>query len=363
MSSEAASATPGGNPPVSLVVLTWNGKHLLEECFPSVVAAAGRYSGETELIVVDNGSTDGSVEFIRERFPKVCLISLRTNTGFQVGSNTGVKAAKHGLVFLLNNDILLDADCIAPLARHFTNEKLFAVGPLMLFPCSSVAIYSCSGVRFSRGELLEEWAISNGVDLCGRVSPTLYLSGGAMMFQKQIFEELGFFDALYNPFSCEDLDICYRAWKMGYYMLYEPASIVYHKHSATIPKVFSRRYYDFIMRRNKFILMWRNITGCRYLVEHLTFLVPRIIRRWMNGNTLEIDAFLMALLRVPRIVARRLREKKGYVRSDAEICGMLSIENLLSPGLMFEIGAGGIEFKDRSHIHETESERNGVLPK
>ena len=325
------------HPPVSLVVLTWNGKHLLEECLPSVVLAAESYPGQAEIVVVDNGSVDRSVEYLREAFPQVSLIPLHTNTGFPICSNTGIRAARHDLVFLLNNDMFLEPDCIVPLVNDFTNEKVFAVGPLMLFPKSEVAIYSCSGVRFSRGRLKEDWAVTaDGVDRCGRPSPTLYVSGGAMMFRRHIFEELGMFDTLYNPFNCEDLDICYRAWKMGYHVLYEPGSIVYHKHQATIPKAFSRKYYAFINRRNKFLLMWRNLTDTGYFVRHIVLLIPHLFARILRGDTAELLAFLAALRRARQIAQRRRREKNAYVRSDAEICEMLALENLLSPDSMFE---------------------------
>ncbi|GAB4339653.1 MAG: hypothetical protein Kow0099_14910 [Candidatus Abyssubacteria bacterium] len=333
------------NPPVSLVVLTWNGKHLLEECFPSVVEAAEHYAGDTEIIVVDNGSTDGTVEYLHREYRHVSVIALDTNTGFQIGSNTGIKAARHELVFLLNNDMLLEPDCLAPLASHFTNGKLFAVGPLTYFPSSKEVLFSCSAARFDRGLLLEEWAASGGVDHCGRLSPTLYISGGSIMFQKRIFEKLGMFDLLYHPFNCEDFDICYRAWKLGYYMLFEPKSVVYHKHQATIPKAFSKRYYEFINRRNKFLLMWRNLTDPDYFRVHIAFLLPRVTKRTLKGDTLELKAFLAALTRWRQVTRRRRAEKKAYVRTDAEICKLLDMKNLLSPNPPFELRDDGLFLK------------------
>jgi GT2 family glycosyltransferase len=328
--------------PVSMVVLTWNGKHLLEECLPSVVEAAEHYGGPSEIIVVDDGSTDGSVEYLREHFPRVSVIALKENTGFQVGSNTGIKAARYDLVFLLNNDILLEGECIAPLAAHFTNEKLFAVGPLMRFPGSEEVLFSACGAQFRRGVLTDEWAARGGVDHCAQLSPTLYTCGGAMMFQKRIFEELGMFHHLYSPFYCEDVDICYQAWKCGYYVLYEPRSVVYHKSQATISKMFSKRYYEFVNRRNWLLLMWRNLTDKRYLAEHLLFLFPRLAGQCLRGERAEVAAFLGALGRLPYVVRARMARRKPYTRSDAEICEMLNPLNLLAPNLHFEIRPEGL---------------------
>lgn len=332
------------NRPVSLIVLTWNGKKLLEECFLSVVVAAERYPGEAEIIVVDNGSEDGSVEYLRDNYPNVSLIPLHTNTGFQNGINIGVRSAKHDLIFILNNDISLDLDSVAPLAARFTNEKIFAAGPMMRFPGTDLVQYNCSGPRFTRGLFVEDWACPGGVDQCGRAGPTLYVSGGAMMFQRHIFEKMGLFDLLYDPFNCEDIDMSYRAWKSGYYVLYEPASIVYHKHAATIPNAFSKRYYEFINRRHKFLFMWRNLTDRTFLVRHLLYLLPRLAMRTLKGDSLELLGLLGALRRVRQVAERRQVEKENYVRSDAEIFRMLSIENLISSDPKFELNENGLTF-------------------
>jgi GT2 family glycosyltransferase len=327
---------------VSLVVLTWNGKHLLEECLPSVVRASEEYGGPSEIIVVDDGSSDGSAEYLRENFPLVRVVELDKNSGFQVACNMGVRTARHDIVFLLNNDILLSPDCVEPLAAHFKNEKIFAAGPLMRFQNSDSVYFSCCGVKFSRGLLIEDWAAVGGTDLCGHLSPSMYLSGGAMMFRKDVFEGMGMMDSLYHPFYCEDFDVCYRAWKKGYFILYEPRSVVYHKHSATISKNFAFSYYELVHRRNLFLLMWRNLTEPKYLFQHILFLFPRLLKRTLKGDIMELKAFLLALGRIPLVMNRRWVERNSYVRSDAEICEMLSLKNVLSSDHVFELDSEGL---------------------
>ncbi|MBI5117413.1 glycosyltransferase family 2 protein [Candidatus Poribacteria bacterium] len=321
---------------VSLVIPTWNGKHLLRECLPSVVLAAERYPGETEVVVVDDGSEDGTIAFLSETFPSVRTIRLKKNEGFQEASNRGVEESAHDLVFLLNNDMILDSNCIQPLALHFEDDLLFAAGPLMLKGNSKEAVFSCCGVRLRRGLLIEEWTVVNGRDRCNRLSPSLYLSGGAMLFKKDIFRKIGMMDALYHPFYCEDLDICYRAWKMGYHLLFDPRSIVHHKGSATIGSNFPYSYYELIHRRNLFLFMWRNLTDRDVLFEHILFLLPRLLKRTFKADFMEVKSFLMALSRLPEVRKRRSKEIREYVRSDSEILNMLTLENLISNDFRFK---------------------------
>src|SRR5579885_1932369 len=101
---------------VSVVIANWNGKHLLERFLPSVLAALRE--GD-EVIVVDNGSRDGSVTFLCEHFPSVRLVCLPKNYGFSVANNLGVLVARNDIVVLLNNDMQPQADFLAPLLEHF----------------------------------------------------------------------------------------------------------------------------------------------------------------------------------------------------------------------------------------------------
>ncbi len=110
----------------SVVIPNWNGKDLLEKYLPSVVTAL-QNNPANEVIVVDNGSTDGSAEFLQQRFPEVRRLALPVNLGFGGGSNAGFRAAKNDIVVLLNSDMRVQPDFLAPLLSGFTDEKVFAV--------------------------------------------------------------------------------------------------------------------------------------------------------------------------------------------------------------------------------------------
>src|SRR5579863_5162978 len=116
----------------SIVIPNWKGRDLLEKYLPSVIAAVEDHPG-SEIIVVDNGSDDGSVELMRERFPEVTVLALPQNLGFGGGSNAGFRAAKNDIVVLLNSDMRVDRGFLAPLLDGFQDENTFAVSCQIFF--------------------------------------------------------------------------------------------------------------------------------------------------------------------------------------------------------------------------------------
>ena len=117
---------------VSVVIPTWNGREHLECNLPYLVAALAG-NPEHEILVVDNGSTDGTLEILSRRFPKVRVLALETNLGFGGGSNAGFRAARHDIVVLLNNDMRVEADFLAPMLEGFRDPRVFAVSSQIFF--------------------------------------------------------------------------------------------------------------------------------------------------------------------------------------------------------------------------------------
>ena len=132
------------NSSASLVIPNWNGKDLLEKYLPSVVEAAAQVPG-SEVIVVDNGSTDGSAAFVQEQFPHVRLLALPENLGFGGGSNAGFEAATNDVVVLLNSDMRVELDFLQPLLDGFTDELVFSVSCQIFF--SGAVIWRPSSSR------------------------------------------------------------------------------------------------------------------------------------------------------------------------------------------------------------------------
>ncbi len=219
----------------SVVIPNWNGKDLLEKYLPSVVEAmAGN-----EIIVVDNGSQDGSAEFLRAAFPQVKLLALPRNLGFGGGSNAGFRAAANDIVVLLNSDMRVAPDFLAPLLEGFRDPAVFAVSCQIFFS-------DPAKLREETG-LTQGWWQDGGLRVRHRIDaaiddlfPCFYGGGGSCAFDRRKFLELGGFDPLLAPFYLEDTDLGYLAWKRGWKVLYQPRSVVYHEHRGTIGKTFPR---------------------------------------------------------------------------------------------------------------------------
>ena len=208
---------------VSIVIPNYNGKHFLEDCLRSVFA---QDIEDQEVIVVDNGSTDGSLEYLNT-YPGVRTIAMDKNYGFCGAVNAGIKAAKSDYVILLNNDTEVD--------KNFAKELLNAIrADEKIFSCSSKMVqfhdrtrmddagdYYCAlGWAFGRGKggLVENY--DEPVNIFAACA-------GAAIYRKKMLESLGCFDEDHFAYL-EDIDLGYRARIQGYRNVYAPKAVVYH---------------------------------------------------------------------------------------------------------------------------------------
>jgi len=301
---------------VSVVIPNWNGKKLLKRNLPPLIEAMNYFGGEYEIIVVDDGSVDGSAQYVREAFPSIRVIRLEHNRGFPVAANRGMGAAIHDLVLLLNSDIRVERNFLAPLLGYFDEERTFAVSTAIMEDKNTVVIRPYI-FEFKYGFLREVFGTEkNGPNLASTVS------GGRGLFDRKKFMQLGGFDEIYSPFYYEDWDLSYRAWKKGFRMYYEPQSIVYHAHQATIGRAFSNGYIKFIFDRNRLIFTWKNLTDLDFLFRH--FLILPFFLLWNSiRNPLVILSFLAALRKVPTILRKRRKEEVFIRYGDKEVLRLI----------------------------------------
>jgi GT2 family glycosyltransferase/glycosyltransferase involved in cell wall biosynthesis len=303
----------------SLVIPNWNGKDLLERFLPSWVAATANHPG-SEIIVVDNGSTDGSALWIRENYPGVRVLALPENLGFGGGSNAGFEAANNDVVVLLNSDMRVEPDFLAPLLAGFTDEKVFAV--------------SCQIFLADRAKRREETGLTHGLWRDGtlwvghtedpaidRLFPCFYGGGGSCAFDRRKFLELGGFDPLLAPFYLEDTDIGYLAWKRGWKVLYQPASVVHHEHRATIGTNFNEAFIRSVVQKNILLFCWKNIHGWRRLGGHFLFSFgAAIVTAWSGYSPVRTSggAILRAVRQLPQALGSRWRARSLAAVDDTE---------------------------------------------
>ena len=308
----------------SVVIPNWNGRDLLEKYLPSVIDALSD-SPQNEIIVVDNGSDDGSAEFVREHFPQVRVLALEHNLGFGGGSNAGFQAAINDIVVLLNSDMRVERNFLQPLldgfkCHGFDDDKTFAVSCQIFFTDPDKP-------REETG-LTEGWWSQGGLRVGHRIEPEIrqlypcfYGGGGSCAFDRRKFLELGGFDELLKPFYLEDTDLGYLAWKRGWKVLYQPASVVYHEHRGTIGKRFSEAYIQSVLKKNFLLFTWKNIHAWRWLGSHFVYTWGGATLSWLAGDSPERPSFsgiLRAFLALPRALGSRARARQLAAVSDQE---------------------------------------------
>lgn len=294
----------------------------MKECIPSVVKAVEFDDDRHEIIVVDDASTDNSVVFIKSNYPQVKVIELKKNGGFGVASNTGVAGSSNSVIILLNNDVVVKKDFIKPLIKPFEDDKVFAVGPKVLWEDKDQkeTVYFGKGeARFLHGLLKVKYAQQIDSEKMQRYGVSLFAGGGFAAFDKKKFLEIGGFDKIYYPFYSEDLDLSYCAWKRGWKVLYEPKSIVYHKHQGTIGKEFKANTIRCAEKKNSFIFVWKNITDKKLMAQHIFFLLLRLFWWLVTGKFVYIRSFIHACNQLPEVMAARAKEKRHHYLSDREI--------------------------------------------
>src|SRR4051794_6236302 len=300
----------------SVVIPNWNGKDLLEKYLPSVIQAMG----DNEVIVVDNGSTDGSAEFIRRQFPSVNVLALPENLGFGGGSNAGFRAATNDIVVLLNSDMRVAPDFLAPLLEGFRDPDVFAVSCQIFFS-------DPKKLREETG-LTQGWWQDGGLRVRHRIDgeikdlyPCFYGGGGSCAFDRNKFLELGGFDPLLEPFYLEDTDLGYLAWKRGWKVLYQPRSVVYHEHRGTIGKKFTHEFIQDVLRKNFLLFSWKNIHELSRLSGHFFFAWSGAVLAVLFGEAPlrpNLRAIWTAFRQLPQAIRSRRRAIALSAISDTE---------------------------------------------
>jgi sugar transferase (PEP-CTERM/EpsH1 system associated) len=313
----------------SIIVLNWNGKELLEEGIPSILKAIHKDGRPHELMVVDNGSTDGSVEYLTKYFPEVRVIPLSSNLGFAEGNNAGVKAARNDVVILLNNDMVVDPGFIRPLMEGF-EPATFAVSSQIYLqdPSRKREETGKTTAIFRRGWIDYAHREMQPPPLSRKYYPVLWAGGGSSAFHRERFLALGGFQKVFSPAYVEDADLSYQAWRVGWGVLLAPDSVVYHKHRASTSQRFSPPALQALVIRNQFIFIWKNIRNWRLLFSHSIFLPWNCYRLARDHGITAWAGFFKAICRFPSTEAARFRFPFRQMLSDRRIFELFSKSGL-----------------------------------
>ena len=217
-------------PEISVVIVTWNGRHYLESCLDAVATQTGV---EPEIILVDNGSSDGTVDFGRSRFPTVRVVALGDNLGCAGGNNVGAREARGQFLAFLNNDTIPDSTWLRALRDGIdaSSRFLLTTSRIVYMHDSSVIDSAGDGVFRAGGAFKRHHGAQ--ADAASASGEVFGVCGAACLISRQVFEELGGFDEDFFA-SHEDVDLSYRARLRGYRCRYVADAIVKHHGSATL---------------------------------------------------------------------------------------------------------------------------------
>lgn len=288
---------------VSVILPNINGETLLKKNLPLLLKAKNNPKNNIkEIIVIDDGSWDGSVALLKKDFPEVKIIKHKVNRGFSAAVNTGARASKGDLLLLINTDVIPEVDFLEPIFKHFKDEKVF-----------SVSLHE-KGYGGAKGYFAEGYIQLGMLSEAKTSHESFYVSGGSGVFRKSIWTQLGGMDEkLLSPFYWEDIDLCFRAWKRGYINLWEPDGIVTHKHESTISK-FDKKYVARVKERNQLLMLWKNIHSKSLISKHIVGLLMRTLRHFGY-----IRIIVMALMRFGIAMRARNKEAKESVLSDEAV--------------------------------------------
>ena len=303
---------------VSVVIPTYNGKDLLEKNLPSVLSAAEASPVPVEIVVVDDGSRDGTLEFLRERFPAIRVLSNDRNEGFAETMNRGIRSARNAIVFSLNNDIEVGRDLFTRGLDRFDDPDVFSVTPIVM----DVRSGKCQSIPRLRPGIC--WYTSFGLepgDLPDREGeiPLFYALGGATFYDREKLLRLEGFDTIYHPFYMEDIDLSYRAWKAGWRCLLEPKTTVRHENSSTISTLHRRRKIKFLVERHRTLLIWLNVTDPWLIVRYFLCLPFSMLYDIVAFRKYKFVGFFLALRHLPQIPAGRRKRKLLFRRRDRDV--------------------------------------------
>jgi GT2 family glycosyltransferase len=317
---------PTGTPPrVTAVVLTYNGRELLEQMLPTLLAQ--RYE-DFEVVVVDDGSHDGTVAHLREHWPQVRVLANPANVGVAASLNRGVLAARGEYVALLNNDIELEPGWLAALVQALEAHPRAAAATGKLLDFHHRERFEAAGDFMRWSGMSGHYGQGERVgSACEQPTAVFSPCAGAALYRRAAFTDVGLFDEDFFAYL-EDVDWGFRAQLAGYTARYEPAAVAYHMGGATTGRQANR--FTALLRRNSALVVLKDYPAAallRHLPKILAFQLISLYASYRDGILAAHLRELAGSLRLlPRMLAKRRAIQRGRRVSFAQLDAMMAPE-------------------------------------
>ncbi len=325
---QPAGGAAAGEPPAptcSVIVVNWNGRHLLGPCLDALRAQSFR---DFETIVVDNASTDGSPQWVAQRYPEVRLLVQPANLGFAGGNNVGLAAARGHFLVLLNNDTQADAgflQALVDVARQ--DERVGMVAGVLVFTQRPEVIAS-AGMRVQWDGVVLDHAVGRPLSSLAPAAAEVFgPCGGAALYRRAMLDEVGLFRPEFFAYL-EDADLAWRGRLAGWRCLLAPQAVVGHVYSASAGR--DSAWKSFYLARNRWLVLYLDLPAglwlrCAPLI--VAYDIGACAYGLVTGNLAVLRGRLAALKMLPRL--RPLRQQVQRQRR----VPLGDITRLLSPPL------------------------------
>lgn len=292
---------------VSVIVITYNGKEHIQECFSSIFNQSYK---NLEIIAVDNASTDGTVDLISSDYPKAKIFALKKNRHYSGGVNYGIMHSNGKFIFILNQDVKLEKDCINHLMKKMrSHPQAGALSPMMKF-------FHLQGIINGIGNQIKRhgWGTDNFIGLVdiGQFNDLHEIPSacfGAVFLRRKAVDAIGLLDEGYQSFY-EDMDWCFRCWFNGWQIYPSIQSIVFHKFGASFPDRQKLR----LVIRNRLRLVMKVMQGRvmfgfikRYIREDLRNFFSLVRKKALPLAASYISAYISLMFRIPAILWKRMK--------------------------------------------------------
>ncbi len=310
---------------ISVVVPTYNGARFIPACLDSLLSQS---CPPDEIILVDDGSTDGTADFVTDSYPEVKLVRLDSNRGFAAAANAGIRSCRADYVALLNNDARADARWLAELKKPFGEDNgIGSCSSKMLF-ADRPEIVNSIGIGFTHAGTAFD--VGYGQPDGERFASPREIFGacaGAAMYRRSLFEIIGLFDEdLFMWY--EDADLSFRARLAGYKCRYIPAAIVYHVGGGTESP--HDRKHVYYCSRNQVLVLVKNLPDSlrsRYFMRLLVVAAKHSIRSLLQGNVTVTAGYLGAVARLRLFLKKHKATRDRAIASDHYIWQLMNLES------------------------------------
>jgi GT2 family glycosyltransferase len=297
--------TSVNTPETSVIVINLNGEQYLQACFSALERQTYR---NFETLLVDNGSSDESISFMRKHFPAVRILALGRNYGFGGGNNEGIRASKGAYVVLLNNDTEAAPTWLEELVKGIKSDPNLAMCASKLVFADNPGIVDSAGDElFWFGQTFSYRFYPAEHEAVTKPRRCFSACAGAALYRRAILDKIGLFEEIYSPIYYEDVDLAFRAQLQGYECQYVPTAIVHHKVSATMKRNLER--YTYQNQKNIEYLLLLNYPFSLlvlYMPFHLLYIAGNFLAHLRRGyGAAFVRAKIDVLRSVPAVIRKR----------------------------------------------------------